>query len=60
MPMQNFVARENIEAFRRQLAVETCAERREALARLLADEDAKLAGLPSINPPHAPGSDSGS
>jgi hypothetical protein len=43
--MDKFVARANIEHFRRKLAAETDETKREALARLLAEEEVKLASL---------------
>ncbi len=43
--MDTFVARANIEHYRRLLAKETDEAKREALSRLLADEEAKLRGL---------------
>jgi len=46
------VAHLNIERFRRLLAEETDQARRRTLMRLLAEEEAKLKGLP----PSAPGS----
>jgi hypothetical protein len=43
--MDKFVARANIEHFRRKLAIETDEAKRQVLARLLAEEEAKLARL---------------
>ena len=43
--MDKFVARANIEHFRRKLAAETDETKRQALARLLAEEEGKLASL---------------
>jgi hypothetical protein len=43
--MDKFVARANIEHSRRKLAAETDETKRETLARLLAQEEAKLASL---------------
>ena len=43
--MEKFVARANIEHFRRKLAAETDETKRQALARLLSEEEAKLASL---------------
>lgn len=43
--MDKFVARLNIEHFRKMLAEETDAERRRTLATLLAEEEDKLAAL---------------
>jgi hypothetical protein len=53
-PMDKFVARANIEHFRRKLAAETDETKRQALVRLLAEEEAKLASLtndPQKKPP---------
>jgi hypothetical protein len=44
--MDKFVANLNIAHFRKQLAEETDETTRLMLARLLAEEEAKLAGLP--------------
>jgi hypothetical protein len=52
--MDKFVARANIEHFRRKLAAETDETKRQALMRLLAEEEAKLASLtndPQKKPP---------
>lgn len=47
-----FVARLNIEHFRRKLAIETDEARWQMLQRLLSEEEAKLAALGSkSNPP---------
>ncbi len=43
--MDKFVARANIAQFRKLLAKETDEAKRETLARLLAEEEAKLASL---------------
>jgi len=43
--MDRFVARLNIEHFRKQLATEQDETRRRELLRLLAEEEAKLAAL---------------
>ena len=43
--MDKFVAKANIEHYRRKLAAETNETKREALARLLAEEEVKLASL---------------
>ncbi len=43
--MDKFVAKANIEHFRRKLAAETDETKRQALARLLAEEEDKLASL---------------
>jgi hypothetical protein len=43
--MDRFVAKANIEHFRTVLATETDETKRQLLARLLADEEAKLASL---------------
>ena len=43
--MDRFVARQNIEHYRRQLACEEDETKRQMLLRLLADEEAKLAAL---------------
>jgi hypothetical protein len=43
--MDKFVARANIEHFRRKLTAETDETKRQTLARLLAEEEAKLASL---------------
>jgi hypothetical protein len=43
--MQIYVARLNIEHFRRQIAVETDPKKLEILRRLLTEEEAKLARL---------------
>jgi hypothetical protein len=43
--MDKFVARANIAHYRKLLAKETDEVKRETLARLLADEEAKLASL---------------
>jgi hypothetical protein len=43
--MEIYVARLNIEHFRRQIASETDAKKLETLRRLLAEEEAKLARL---------------
>jgi hypothetical protein len=48
--MDKFVARANIEHFRRKLAIETDEAKREVLARLLAEEEAKLATLDHTDP----------
>jgi hypothetical protein len=45
--MDKFVANANIAHFRRQLAEETDETKRLMLARFLAEEEAKLAGLPT-------------
>jgi hypothetical protein len=42
---QRYIARLNIEHFRRRFAMETDEAARERVARLLADEEAKLAVL---------------
>jgi hypothetical protein len=42
---RRYIARLNIEHFRRRFAVETDETARERVARLLADEEAKLAEL---------------
>lgn len=42
--MDRTVARLNVEHFRRLLATETDEERRQILQKLLAEEEAKLAG----------------
>jgi hypothetical protein len=44
--MDGTVARLNIEHFRRLLATETDEQRRTFLQKLLAEEEAKLAGTP--------------
>jgi hypothetical protein len=44
--MDKFVANLNIDHFRKQLAVETDETKRLMLGRLLAEEEAKLTGLP--------------
>jgi hypothetical protein len=51
--MDRFVVRANIDHFRKQLADETDETKRAMLVRLLAEEEAKLAGLP--NPPQRKG-----
>ncbi len=43
--MDKTVARLNIEHYRKLLAIEADETRRQMLARLLAEEEAKLAGL---------------
>jgi hypothetical protein len=43
--MDKFVARANIERFRRKLTAETDETKRQTRARLLAEEAAKLASL---------------
>lgn len=43
--MDKFVAKANIEHFRRKLATETDEAKRQILTRLLAEEEAKLASL---------------
>jgi hypothetical protein len=43
--MDKFVAKANIEHYRRKLAQETDETKRQVLARLLAEEEAKLASL---------------
>jgi hypothetical protein len=43
--MDRFVAKANIEHYRRKLATETDDAKRQLLARLLAEEEAKLASL---------------
>jgi hypothetical protein len=43
--MHTTIARLNIEHFRRKLAEETDADKRQMLLRLLAEEEAKLAAL---------------
>jgi hypothetical protein len=43
--MDKFVARANIDHYRKLLAKETDPSKREALARLLAEEEVKLQGL---------------
>ena len=43
--MDRFVAKANIEHYRRKLATETDSAKRQLLARLLAEEEAKLASL---------------
>jgi hypothetical protein len=43
--MDKFVARANIEHYRRKLAQETDETKRQVLARLLAEEEAKLEAL---------------
>jgi hypothetical protein len=45
--MDKFVAQANIAHFRKQLAEETDETKRLMLARLLAEEEAKLSGLPN-------------
>jgi hypothetical protein len=50
--MDKFVAKANIEHFRRKLAQETDEAKRQVLARLLAEEEAKLA---SRDPDHKSG-----
>ena len=53
--MDKFVAKANIEHYRRKLAQETDETKRQVLARLLAEEEAKLASLtndPQKKPPH--------
>jgi hypothetical protein len=48
LPVQSFnsfVAKANIEHYRRKLAQETDETKRQTLARLLAEEEAKLASL---------------
>ncbi len=50
--MDKAVARLNIEHFRQKLAVETDEATRQALCRLLAEEEAKLAAL--VAPPPKP------
>jgi hypothetical protein len=45
LPLDRFVARLNIEHLQRKLAEETNSEKRQVLARLLAEEEAKLAAL---------------
>lgn len=45
--MERTIARLNIEHYRRLLAKETDETRRQMLQRLLAEEEAKLAGLQS-------------
>jgi hypothetical protein len=55
IPMDKFVAKANIEHYRRKLARETDETKRQVLARLLAEEEAKLASLandPQKKPPH--------
>jgi hypothetical protein len=47
--MDRFVANLNIAHFRKQLAEETDETKRLMLVRLLAEEEAKLAGLPSAS-----------
>ena len=47
--MDRFVANLNIVHFRKQLAEETDETKRLMLVRLLAEEEAKLAGLPSAS-----------
>jgi hypothetical protein len=42
---KHYIARLNIEHFRRRLAMETEEAARQRVARLLADEEAKLAAL---------------
>jgi hypothetical protein len=48
--MDKFVARANIEHFRRKLAIETNETKRQVLARLLAEEEARLAMLDHTDP----------
>jgi TnpA family transposase len=43
--MDKFVAKANIEHYRRKLAEETDDTKRQTLARLLAEEETKLASL---------------
>ena len=43
--MDKFVAKANIEHFRQKLAIETDEAKRQLLARLLAEEEEKLATL---------------
>jgi hypothetical protein len=43
--MDKFVVRANIEHYRKLMATETDQAKREALARLLAEEEAKLRSL---------------
>ena len=51
--MDKFVAKANIEHYRRKLAQETDETKRQVLARLLAEEEAKLASLtPQKKRPH--------
>jgi hypothetical protein len=44
--MDETVAKLNIEHYKRLLASETDAAKRESIARLLAEEEAKLASIP--------------
>jgi hypothetical protein len=46
--MDKFVARANIDRYRKLMAEETDEAKREALARLLAEEEAKLRGLGQV------------
>jgi hypothetical protein len=48
--MDMFIARLNIEHFRKQLAEETDETKRQLLLRLLAEEEAKFAGLTAEQP----------
>jgi hypothetical protein len=48
--MDRWIAEHNIADFRRQLATETDPTKREALRRILAEDEAKLAAL-LTNPP---------
>ncbi len=48
--MDKFVARHNIDHFRKQLAEETDEVKRQMLVCLLAEEEAKLAAMPPSSP----------
>ncbi len=48
--MDKMVARLNIEHLRKQLAIETDETKRQTMLRILADEEAKLAGLLNRHP----------
>jgi hypothetical protein len=55
--MDKFVAKANVEHYRRKLVQETDETKRQVLARLLAEEEAKLASLtddPQKKRPHDP------
>jgi hypothetical protein len=47
--MDKFVAQANIEHYRRKLATEADEAKRQVLARLLAEEEAKLAALENLD-----------
>jgi hypothetical protein len=46
--MDKFVAKANIEHYKKKLSQETDETKRQALARLLAEEEAKLASLTNL------------